>query len=52
MSNDEIDRKIAEWHDGDSELPLHEYLGMSWESYSAWVADPSPIDPLNVQEGL
>lgn len=33
-----IDLRIAEWHDtpGFGGPPLHEYLGMSWEQYTAW----------------
>jgi hypothetical protein len=31
---DEYDDKIAFWHDQyDGDLPLHEYLGLSWEEY-------------------
>lgn len=31
-----LDNKIDEWHDGNSSLPLHDYLRMSWEEYRTW----------------
>lgn len=34
-----IDDKIDEWHEGDSELSLHEYLGMTWEVYQKFVTE-------------
>lgn len=43
-----IDDLIDEWHESDSDLPLHEYLGMTFERYSEVVAgtriyvDPNP----------
>jgi hypothetical protein len=39
-SLDEIDDYIDAWHDSDSDLELHEYLGMTWEEYSAWAVKP------------
>jgi hypothetical protein len=33
---DNIDDRIAKWHDGPSTQPLHEYLGWTWEQYKAW----------------
>lgn len=33
----DIDDLVDEWHKGDSDLPLHEYLGMTWDEYQAWV---------------
>lgn len=38
---DQIDDFIDLWHEGGSELSLHEFLGMTWEEYSAWVVNPS-----------
>jgi hypothetical protein len=32
-----IDDQIDEWHDGDSPLPLHEYLGMTKEEFYYWI---------------
>lgn len=36
---EEVDDFIDEWHDGDSDQPLHKYLGMSKEEYSLFVED-------------
>ncbi|HVO66153.1 MAG TPA: hypothetical protein VMT12_06710 [Syntrophales bacterium] len=37
---EEIDDYIAKWHESSSRVELHEYLGMKWLEYSAWVAEP------------
>ncbi len=34
---EDIDDKIDEWHNSDSELSIHEHLGMTWEEYAAFV---------------
>jgi hypothetical protein len=48
--NEEINDAIDEWHDaptrrstchGSYLLPLHEWLGMSWDEYNRWVQDAS-----------
>lgn len=31
---DDVDDWIDRWHEGDSKVSLHEYLGMTWEEYS------------------
>ncbi|MFL6202755.1 MAG: hypothetical protein ACJ76J_26600 [Thermoanaerobaculia bacterium] len=36
----EIDDFVELWHESGSALPLHEFLGMTWEEYSAWVQRP------------
>lgn len=36
----EIDDFVELWHEGGSTLPLHEFLGMTPEEYSAWVQKP------------
>ncbi len=37
----EIDDFIEAWHQTESDTPpLHQFLGMSWEEYSAWVRNP------------
>lgn len=41
---DEIDDFVEVWHHSDSNLELHESLGLSWEEYSLWVADPEHIN--------
>lgn len=28
---------IDKWHDTDQSQPLHEFLGMTWDEYAAWV---------------
>lgn len=38
---DEIDDYIDMWHDGDSELELYEFLGMTQIEYRLWVEDDS-----------
>lgn len=40
---DEIDYYIDQWHTGNSDLPLHTYLGMSWEEYKAWIESPDSL---------
>lgn len=43
----EIDDWIDRWHDEASDQgPLHEYLGLTWVQYAAWVTQPSILaDP-------
>lgn len=47
LSNEELnkilDAKIDEWHDGDSTLTLHEYLGLSWADYVTWTRDRTKL---------
>lgn len=40
---DEIDDFIDEWHEFAQEMELHEFLGMNWEDYSAWVTEPDQL---------
>ncbi len=40
---DEIDDYIDEWHDSDSDVPLHTFLGMSWEEYAVWMKSPDNL---------
>lgn len=42
--SDEIEDFVEAWHESDSKLEIHDYLGMSFEEYSLWVADPDSID--------
>ena len=35
-AEDQIDDAVEEWHESDSDLELHEYLGMSWDEYKDW----------------
>ena len=34
---DNVDDRVDAWHDGASDLPLHEYLGWTWAQYQGWV---------------
>ena len=36
-SYDDIDDYIDRWHEGDSDKPLHEYLGLTFDEYSDWL---------------
>lgn len=38
---EEIDNYIDRWHDGDSELEIYEFLGMTQIEYRLWVEDNS-----------
>ncbi|OQW92292.1 MAG: hypothetical protein BWK78_02115 [Thiotrichaceae bacterium IS1] len=40
---DDIDDFIDDWHDHDYAMELHEFLGMSWEEYRGWVANPNTL---------
>lgn len=35
--NKELDDLICAWHEGDSEVPLIEFLGVTGADYAAWV---------------
>ncbi len=34
---EEIDDYVKEWHDSDTEMTIHEFLGMTQEEYFLWV---------------
>jgi hypothetical protein len=34
---DDIDEYVDKWHYSNSDKPLSEYLGMTWEEYAAYV---------------
>ncbi len=44
---DQIDDYIDVWHDAHAtwakETPLHEYLGLTWPEYQAWVKDAGAL---------
>lgn len=40
---DDIDDFVDSWHDQDSGLSLHRFLGMTKKEYSLWVADPDVL---------
>lgn len=37
VSQDDIYDYVTQWHESDSKLPLHEYLGLTSEEYSDWL---------------
>lgn len=40
----DIDDYIDEWHDiAPQNETLHDFLGMTWEEYSLWLADPDVL---------
>lgn len=41
---DEIEDYVELWHGSDSSQEVHEFLGMTFEEYSLWVADADSID--------
>ncbi len=40
---DDIDDFVDAWHDGDIDVPLHQYLGMTDEEYRLFLADNSSL---------
>jgi len=40
LTPDQIDDLIDQWHESDSHIELHEYLGWSVDDYRTWVSDP------------
>ncbi len=44
---DEIDDFVDDWHGNpNQDIELHEYLGMTWEEYSLWVACPDCLSDI------
>lgn len=41
-----IDDFVGAWHEGDSPLDLHEFLGMSWQEYGAWMIDARALSSI------
>jgi hypothetical protein len=39
----DVDDYIEAWHTGDSEEPLHDFLGLTREEYAAFVQDPKTL---------
>jgi hypothetical protein len=34
----ELDDAVTAWHEGaGADIDLHDYLGLTWEEYSAWI---------------
>ncbi len=36
----DMDDYVERWHAGPCAVDLHDYLGMTWDEYAAWVANP------------
>jgi hypothetical protein len=40
VTPEELDDLVDLWHEGaGGDLPLHEFLGMTWAEYAAWTRD-------------
>jgi hypothetical protein len=53
MNREELDDLVDKWHDSDTKVSLHEYLGMSREEYSVWVEfDILPDEPITREKFL
>lgn len=40
---EDIDDYIDQWHEGDSEESLYDFLGMRRDEYAAWVEQPDVL---------
>jgi len=47
-----IDDFVYDWHVSDSELELHEYLGMTLREYSVWLTHPDALDKIILSRKL
>lgn len=45
-SCEEADDFVERWHESDSTMSLHKYLGLSWEDYALWVKSPSELESI------
>lgn len=46
MINDDLDDLVDLWHNSpDDGVPLHEFLGMTWDEYKAWTENPATVPP-------
>lgn len=39
----EIDNYVQAWHEGDEDVALHEYLGMTRDEYALWTEQPPAL---------
>lgn len=46
LSLDDIDDFIDIWHNSDTNINLHEFLGMTVEEYSNWVHNPDILSSI------
>ncbi len=39
----DADEFVDRWHHSDSEQPLHDYLGLTWDEYALWTEKPQTL---------
>ncbi|WP_342490467.1 hypothetical protein [Bacillus sp. FSL R5-0443] len=39
LTKENIDQLVDEWHKSDTDLKLHQYLGLTWEQYKLLVME-------------
>lgn len=49
---EEIDDFVYDWHVSDSELELHEYLGMTTREYGIWLTRPHLLSKIILSRKL
>ena len=37
LTQEQIDDKVDEWHNSNTNMLLHEYLGMTWDEYKEYI---------------
>jgi len=38
-----IDDFVEKWHESETSMPLHEYLGFTWDEYKLWAEQPQAL---------
>ena len=46
VSMSAIDDYVDNWHDGNSNLELHEFLGLTHDEYTQWVEKPGSLEDI------
>lgn len=46
VTADEVDDWVDEWHDGGTNVPLSEFLGLNQEEYNRWVMKPNALEDM------
>lgn len=41
---DDLNAAIDRWHASDTDAELHQWLGLTWEQFAAWVERGTPPD--------
>ncbi|MFG3289425.1 hypothetical protein ACGF3G_11555 [Streptomyces sp. NPDC048179] len=39
----DVDSYVDAWHESDTTLELHEFLGFTWDEYRLWVEKPNSL---------